>query len=315
LYLTGRRLWNRRTPHDLTSAIDYFNRAIDADPSFALAYSGLAESYVLLPGMGVGALEPRDAMPKARAAAIRALELDDRIGEAHTALAYVNLNYDWDWEGAGREFDLARAVRPNDATFWRAAFLAATGKPDEAIAEAERAQALDPLSAIVAAGASWMYHFARRYDGERAQALKALELNPQLALGHWRLGWALIGLGRPKEAIQAHQAALVYSGESPDIAAALGCALAGAGQSGEARQIVDRLEKLASQRYVSSLSMAQLYAALGDRPRALSALEAARVQRAWGLAFIAVEPALDPLRGEPRFAELLRSMRLPAQAR
>jgi TolB-like protein/tetratricopeptide (TPR) repeat protein len=315
LYLTGRRLWNRRTPHDLTSAIDYFNRAIDADPMFALAYSGLAESYVLLPGMGVGAVEPRDAMPKARAAAIRALELDDGIAEAHTALAYVNLHFDWDWEGAGREFDRAREVRPNDASFWRAAFLAATAKPDEAIAEAERAQALDPLSAIVAAGVSWMYHFARRYDGERTLALKALELNPQLALGHWRLGWALIGLGRSKEAIQAHQEALVYSGDSPDMAAALGCALAGAGRSDEARQVVDRLEKLASQRYVSSLSMAQLHAALGDRPRALSALQAAHEERAWGLAFIAVEPSLDPLRGEPRFAELLRRMRLPAQPR
>jgi TolB-like protein/tetratricopeptide (TPR) repeat protein len=315
LYLTGRRFWNRRTSHDLTSAIDYFNRAIDADPTFALAYSGIAESYAVLPGMGVGALEPRDAMPKARAAAVRALELDDRIADAHTALAYVNLHYDWDWDGAGREFDLARAVRPNDASFWRAAFLAASGKPDDAIAEAERAQALDPLSAIVAAGVSWMFHFARRYDDERALALKALELNPQLALGHWRLGWGLMGLGRPQEAIQAHQAALQYSGESPDIAAALGCALAKAGRSGEARQVAGRLEQLASQRYVSSLSIAQLYAALGDRPRALSALETAHAERAWGLAFIGVEPALDPLRGESRFAELLRRLRLPAPPR
>jgi serine/threonine protein kinase/tetratricopeptide (TPR) repeat protein len=313
LYLTGRRLWNRRTPQDLTNAIDAFNRAIDADPTFALAYSGIAESYVLLPAMGIAAVAPHDAMPKARAAALRALELDDRIAEAHTALAYIKLNYDWDWEGAGREFDLARAARPNDASFWRAAFLSVMGKGDEAIAEAERAQTVDPLSAIVGAGVSWMYHLARRFDAERTAALKALELNPQLAMAHWRLGWALMGLGRPPEAIEAQRAALKYSGESPDMAAALGCALATAGRREEAREIRDRLKKHSSQRYVSSLSLAQLDAALGDRPAALSALEAAYEDRAWGLAFIGTEAALDPLRKEPRFAQLVRRMRLPAQ--
>jgi non-specific serine/threonine protein kinase len=315
LYLTGRRHWNRRTPQDLMSAIDFFNRAIDADPAFALAWSGIAESYVLLPGMGIGALPPRDAMPKAQAAARRALELDGSIAEAHTALAYIKLHYEWDWQGAGREFDLARAARPNDASFWRGAFLSVMGRPDDAIAEAARAEALDPLSAIVVAGVSWMYHLARRYDDARTQALRALELNPQLALARWRLGWALIELERPEEAVEAQKAALTYSGESPDMAAALGCALAAAGRTREAREIRGRLGKLASQRYVSPLSLAQLDAALGDRSGALSALEAAYEERSWGLAFIGLEAALDPLRKEPRFAQVVQRMRLPAQAR
>ena len=315
LYLTGRRHWNRRTPQELKNAIDFFNRAIDADPTFALAWSGIAESYVLLPGMGVGALAPRDAMPKAQAAARRALELDGSIAEAHTALAYIKLHYEWDWQGTGREFDLARAARPNDASFWRGAFLSVVGRPDDAIAEAARAAALDPLSAIAAAGVSWMYHLARRYDDSRTQALKALELDPQLALAHWRLGWALIGLKRPEEAIQAQKAAFTFSGESPDMAAALGCALAAAGRTREAREIRDRLGQLASQRYVSPLSLAQLDAALGNRSGALSGMEAAYQQRAWGLAFIGIEAALDPLRKEPRFERLVQRMQLPVQAR
>ena len=315
LYLTGRRHWNRRTPQELKNAIDFFNRAIDADPTFALAWSGIAESYVLLPGMGVGALAPRDAMPKAQAAARRALELDGSIAEAHTALAYIKLHYEWDWQGTGREFDLARAARPNDASFWRGAFLSVVGRPDDAIAEAARAAALDPLSAIAAAGVSWMYHLARRYDDSRTQALKALELDPQLALAHWRLGWALIGLKRPEEAIQAQKAAFTFSGESPDMAAALGCALAAAGRTREAREIRDRLGQLASQRYVSPLSLAQLDAALGNRSGALSGMEAAYEQRAWGLAFIGIEAALDPLRKEPRFERLVQRMQLPVQAR
>jgi non-specific serine/threonine protein kinase len=315
LYLTGRRHWNRRSPQDLRTAIDYFNRAIDADPAFALAWSGIAESYVLLPGMGVGALAPRDAMPKAQAAALRALELDGSIAEAHTALAYIKLHYEWDWQGAGQEFDLARAARPNDASFWRGAYLSVMGRPDDAIAEATRAEALDPLSAIVVAGVSWMYHLARRFDAARTQALKAIELNPQLALAHWRLGWALIDLDRPEEAVQAQKAALTYSGDSPDMASALGCALAAAGRTREAREIRDRLGKLASQRYVSPLSLAQLDAALGDHAGALSALEAAYDERAWGLAFIGIEAAFDPLRQEPRFAQMLQRLRLPAQAR
>jgi tetratricopeptide (TPR) repeat protein len=205
--------------------------------------------------------------------------------------------------------------RPNDASFWRASFLAATGKPDAAIAEAERAQSLDPLSAIVGAGVSWMYHLARRYDDERAQALKALDLNPQLAMAHMRLGWALTGLGRHDEAIQAHQAAVKYSGESPDMTAALACALAAAGRRQPAREILDRLTTLSSQRYVSSLSIAQVHAALGDRSSALAALETAYEERAWGLALIGTEVALDPVRSEQRFTELLRRMRVPVRSR
>lgn len=313
LYLTGRRHWNQRTPHDLLTAIDYFNRAIDADAAFALAYSGIAESYVLLPAQGIGALAPNEAMPRARVAAVKALELDPGIADAHTALAYVKLNYDWDWAGAALSFEQARVVRPIDATFWRAAFLAATGKPEDAIAEAKSAAALDPLSGIVSAGLSWMYHLAARFDDERREAEKALELNPRLAMAHWRLASALTALGRQQEAIEAQRRAVMHSGGSADMLAALSYVLARAGQHAEARETLDELLKTATTKYVSSLSVSLAHLALGDRTRALAALEAAHEERAWGLAFIGVEPFFDALRPEPRFSALLQRMRLPVK--
>ena len=198
---------------------------------------------------------------------------------------------------------------------WRRRVARRDRRSDESIAEAKRAEILDPMSGIVVAGVSWMYHLSRLFEEERLHAQRALVLNPRLAIGHQRLGSALSALGRHQEAIDSLQSAVKHSAESADMLGALGYALARAGRHGEAREMLDRMRTISARHYVSAFSIALVHIALGDRRQALDALETAYEERSWGLAFIGVEPALDPLRGEPRFDELVRRMRLPARAR
>lgn len=311
LYLRGRYQWNRRTPDSLRLAIDYYEQAIARDPVFALAHAGLAESYVLLPATQIASLAPREAMPRARAAATRALQIDERIAQAHFALGYVRLMYDYDWAGAARELKRGIDLAPNAATHWYGAYLAAIGRTDEAIAEVKRAQTFDPLSPIMAAGVSWMSHLAHRHEQTIEFANKALELDPSFPIAHARLGFAYALTGRPREAVAAFERAVAASNNSPSNLAGLAYACALGGDRHRAQTIVTALVERSSHEYVPAYELALAYVGLGRSDEAIAWLERAYDEHAFGLAHIKVDPLLDPLRADPRFQKILQRMNLP----
>jgi serine/threonine-protein kinase len=312
LYLLGRYYWNRRTPESLNKGVEYFQQAIDKDPNYALAYAGLADSYSLL-GSTIGGLLPRETFPKAKTAALKALEVDDTLAEAHAARALVSLRYDWDWPTTEREIKRAIELNPNYATAyqWYAAYLAAMGRPDGAIAEIKRAQELDPLSLIVNAVAGFHLYEARQYDRAVEQCQKALDLDLNFAQAHLFLGQAYEQKARYEEAIAELKKAVALSPNTPFIVSALGHAYAVSGQTGEAMKILDQLQELSQQRYISPHEMAIIYAGLGEKEQAFAWLEKAYADRSWRLPYLnKAEPRLDSLRSDPRFADLVRRVGL-----
>jgi TolB-like protein/Tfp pilus assembly protein PilF len=310
-YLQGRFHWNKRNEAALRRAISHFERAIRIDPSFALAYAGMGDCYVLLPVGGLGGAPPLEALPQAHAAATKALEIDEGLAEAHATLAYERM-YSWDWRTSEREFRRALELNPNYATghFWFAAHLAARGRLQDALAHAREAQKLDPVSPIVAAGVAWMHHLARDFDGEAEQARRSLELDPNFMIGFFRLGLGLAHRGRYPEATEALRSAVRLSGESPGLVAELGYVSARAGDATAAREAITALEKASPRRYISPYYLALVHLGLGEKEAAWRWLEKAYEERAWGLTFLKVEPALDPLRDDPRFAGLTRRIGL-----
>ncbi len=314
LYLKGRFFWNKRTGQNLNKAADYFNQAIAADPKYALAYVGLADAYVLMPLYGAGA--PRDCYPKAKAAAKRALELDDTLAEAHTSLAQVSCYYDLDYPQAIREFQRAIELNPNYATahqWYGSSGLAALTRFDEAIAELKRAIELDPLSLVINTDLGNTYYRARRYDEAIDQMRKTLEMDSGFYYAHWNLGSALAAKGALGPAIEEYQKARALN-DDPSMLGLLAHAYAVSGNKSEALKIRDQLEVLSKQRYVSAYSFALVYLGLGDKEEALRWLEKAYQDRAGdALRFIRVEPLLDSLRGDPRFEALVAKI-FPSKA-
>ena len=306
LYLKGRFFWNKRTGQNLNKAADYFNQAIAADPKYALAYVGLADAYVLMPLYGAGA--PQDCYPKAKAAAKKALELDDASAEAHTSLAQVFCYYDLDYSQATREFQRAIELNPNYATahqWYGSSALGALGRFDEAIAEVKRALDLDPLSLVINTDLGNTYYRARRYDKAIDQMSKTLEMDPGFYYAHWNLGSALAAKGALGSAIEEYQKARELN-DDPSMLGLLAHAYAVSGNKTEAMKIRDQLDMLSKQRYVSAYTFALIYLGLGDKEEALRWLEKAYQDRAGdALRFINVEPLLDPLRGDPRFEALV----------
>jgi TolB-like protein/Tfp pilus assembly protein PilF len=306
LYLKGRFFWNKRTGQNLNKAADYFNQAIAADRKYALAYVGLADAYVLMPLYGAGA--PRDCYPKAKTAAKKALELDDRSAEAHTSLAQVSCYYDLDYPQALREFQRAIELNPNYATahqWYGSSGLAALGRFDEAIVELKRAIELDPLSLVINTDLGNTYYRARRYDEAIDQMRKTLEMDPGFYYAHWNLGSALAAKGALKPAIEEYEKARTLN-DDPSMLGLLAHAYAVSGNKTEAMKIRDQLEVISKQRYVSAYSFALVYLGLGDKEEALRWLEKAYEDRAGdALRFIKVEPLLDSLRGNPRFEALV----------
>jgi serine/threonine protein kinase/Tfp pilus assembly protein PilF len=307
-YLRGRYYWNKRTADGVTKGIEYFERAIEKDSSYPLAYAGLADSYNILGFYAYAA--PRDVFPKAKAAALKALEIDDALPEAHASLAYAKLYYDWDWLSAEKEFK--RVVERNPAYATGHGFygnvLVAMGRFKEGIAEMERAQELDPLSLIISAGIGWGFYFARQYDQAVEQLRKTLELDPHFVVAHAWLGGTYLQKGLFPEAITELQTAIEISGGSPLYIAFLGHAYGVAGGALEAQKILDQLKEQSVGSYVSSYSIAEVYVGLGDRHQALEWLEKAYEERARALVSVKVEPKVDPLRSDPRFQDLLRRM-------
>jgi TolB-like protein/Flp pilus assembly protein TadD len=312
LYLKGRFFWNKRTGADLRTATEYFNQALGKDPNYALAYAGLGDSYSLLPIYGVAS--PADSFPQAKAAAKKALELDDTLAEAHCSLALVLQFYDYDIEQSLKEFERAIQLNPNYATahHWYGELLAALGRFEEGIAELKRAQQLDPLSLIISADLGEVHTKGRKYDKAIEQLRKAIEMDPRFYRAHWSLGKALQLKGRLNEGIAEYRKAVELN-DDPFSLALLGQAYARAGQREEAQKILARLSDAAKSRYVSAYSFALLYLALGDKERAIHELERTYRERAGNAFSLKADPMLDDLRGNPRFEALMQKVFAPKE--
>jgi len=308
LYLKGRYFWNKRTAHDFTTAIQYFQQAIDKDPGFALAYTGLADTYVLLSGFG--AASPKDSLPKAKAAAQKALELDSSLGEAHAALAQALFAYDFNFAEANREFRRAIELNPNYATahHWYAeSGLTPLGRFDEAIVEIKRALELDPLSLIINADVGTVLFNARRFDDSIEQLRKTVQMDPAFYYARRALGEALEIKGQTKEAMAEYEKARALNQEDPLPLALLGRVYARIGRRDEALKILKRLQTSSSQGYVSPYNFALVYLGLGQKDEAIRALEQTYEDRdGYNIAFLKVDAFLDPLRGDPRFKALVQ---------
>ncbi len=313
-YLKGRFCWSKRNDEDVRNAIEYFKKAIDADRTFALAYVGLADSYLVIGGFGISTLAPKDAYPKAREALERALEIDDTLAEAHASLGYCLANYDWNWIAAKREFNRALELKPDYAVahHWYAfIFLAAFGRLDEAIAEMQSSLSLDPLSLPVGSNIGLVLYLARRNEEALVHFKRNLELDRSFVYTHWQIGLVYEECGRYDEAISTFRKAIELSRTStlPRILLARTYALSG--KRSEALTLLDDLNELSTQHYVSSYRIAAVYAALGDRDRAFKWLDHAYEARDAWLIWLAVDPVVDSLRSDERFIELLRRIGLP----
>jgi TolB-like protein/Tfp pilus assembly protein PilF len=311
-YLKGRYYWNKRTEEGFHRAIEYFSEATQKDRNYALAHAGMADSYILLGEYGL--LPPKEAFAKAREAATKTLELDDTLGEAHTALATVKGDYDWDFPGAEREFRRAIELNPSYATAhqWYGELLSALGRHEEALAEIKRAQQLDPLSLIINEAHGEVLLHAGQDDLAIEQLRKTLEMDPNFAFARFVLGWAYVRKGAFADAIPEFQRATTLSPEITWNKGGLGHAYARAGRSAEARKLLSELKEHSRRRYVSWWDFAAIYAGLGEKDQAFTCLEKAYEQRDPRLVqWVNVSPSLDPLRSDPRFADLLRRIGLP----
>ena len=307
--MKGRYHWNKRTPEDSKKGVEYFRQAIAKDPNYALAYAGLADSYSAYPPY---LLPPRESCPQAKAAAEKALEIDDTLAEAHTALAQVLGNYVWDWPNAEREFKRAIELNPNSAMahyFYAYTYLTSMGRLEEALTEMKRAQELDPLSLIINTNLGLTLIRLKRYDEAIVHLQKALELDPNFVLAHDRLSGAYAFTGRYEEAIAEAKEEVKLG---PTVGqGALAFAYACAGNRAEAMKLLKQLEQPPPGSYPVPTTIASVYAPLGDKDRAFEWLEKGYEERDMFLAKIKVEPGFDSLRSDPRFADLVRRLGLP----
>jgi tetratricopeptide (TPR) repeat protein len=306
LYLKGRFYWNRRTGESLKQAVGFFNQAIEKDPNYALAYAGLAESYELFTLYSVAL--PQESMPKAKAAALRAIELDDSLAEAHSALGIYLSNYSWNQPAAEREFRRAIELNPNYPTAHQQLAnycLMAMGRFDESIAEGRRAEELDPLSPIISTDVGANLTRARRLDEAIAQFDRTLTLDPNFFAARYALGTAYHAKGKYGEAIAEFRKALALN-DDPWVKALLARSLAKSGQRDEAVKLLGELQSESANRYVASSGMAVVLGALGEKDKAFVWLEKEVTDRTPRPPLFSVNPVFDDLRDDPRFADLVR---------
>ena len=310
LYLKGRFFWNKRTGESLKQAVEFFEQAIGKDPAFALAYSGLAESYVLFPNYSVAM--SLDSMPKAKTAALRAIELDDSLAEPHVALGIYYSNFAWNLPRAEKEFRRAIELDPNYATAhqqFAIECLSVMGRFDEAVSEGKRAEELDPLSPIIGADLGNVLMRARRFDESIAQLDRVLKSDPSFWVAYWYLGMAHEGKGQSAEAASAYRKGLALN-DNPWLKALLIQSVARLGERQEAERLLVELEAEAERRYVSKASLAIARAALGEKDKAFSLLNEELAERSSRPQVLSVNPIWDDLRADPRFADVVRRVEL-----
>src|SRR5277367_1744466 len=304
-FLKGRYFWNKRTADGLKVAVAYFNQAIEEDPGYAQAYSGLADTYALLGDWQYAVMTPKEGLPKAKAAGIKALELDNTLGEAHNSLAFCLDGFDWDFELAGKELRRADELSPGYATahHWYAWHLSLVGHNDEAIAETKKAQSLDPLSLIINADLAELFLISRSYDESIEQSRKTIQMDSNFGLAHNQLAQAYLQKRMYSEAIAELQKAIQDSGGSPTFTSNLARTYAASGDRKMALQLLGDLKKGSKPGYSHASEIAAVYAALGDRDQAMMWLEKGYEER-----FnpgVLLRPGFDPLRSDPRFQNLL----------
>jgi TolB-like protein/DNA-binding winged helix-turn-helix (wHTH) protein/Tfp pilus assembly protein PilF len=307
LYLKGRYFWNKRTSQGFERAVECFQEAIVKDPSFARAYAGLADSYALMSGYGL--VRPKEFMPRARSAALRAVELDERLAEAHASLAVIAQNYDWDWQAVEKEYRRAVELDPNYATayHWYAESLALQGRFDEAFVEIERARQLDPLSLIIATDRGAILYFSRQYDRAIEQLRAVLDMEPDFPRAHI-LVFAYVQKGMYAEGL-ADVEKWRRIDDSPWSWMMLAYVYGRSGQQAKARAALEKLEELNRQRETDPLLIAVAHVGMGDREEAIAWLQKAYADHSISTA-LKVDPIYDPLRSDPRFQELLRRVGL-----
>lgn len=311
LYLKGRYHWNKRSPEGLQKAVEYFQQALDKDPAYSLAYAGLADTYAYLSFFNVVA--PREAMPKAKSAAVKGLEIDKALAEVHVSLGYISFTYDGDWPAAGKHFEQALALNPaytRGHTFYPF-YLSSIGRSEETLEVAKGALDLDPASPAVSHSLAVQLYLARKFDRAIEQAHDTLEMDANFAISYAVLGEVYLSKGMYREGLSALEKYSALSRSGAASLALLGYSHARLGERKESLQVIEALKAASKQSFVPALFVALVYAGLEDKDQAFTWLEKAYEERFNRLAYLKVEALWDPLRSDPRFADLLRRVGIP----
>lgn len=311
LYLQGRYHWNKRSPEGAQKAVDYFHQAIDKDPTYGLAYAGLADAYTYFSFFNIA--PPRDAMPRAKAAATKALEIDDHLAQAHGSLGYISFVYDWDWSAAGKHFVQALSLNPayTKALNFYPLYLSSSGRSQEALVVAKAALDLDPASPAVSHNLAVQFYLARQFDQAIEQCQKTIEMDPNFAVAYALLGQAYLAKGMHREAVPVLEKYSALSRGSADSLALLGYAHARLGERSQALRMLEQLKAASKEHFVPSFFFALAYAGLEDKDQAFSWLEKGCDERFARFAYLNAEALWDPLRSDPRFSDLVRRVGIP----
>ncbi len=311
-YLKGRYYWTMR-PVNNAKAIESFEKAVEIDPGYAPPYAGLADMYVTLGSWENGSLPPREAFDKGKAAATKALEIDPTLAEAHNPLAYSHLHYDWDWAASEREFRKSLELNPGytPAMHWFSHYLTAMGRTQESLAMSQRALQLSPLDPVLNFHLSWVYYLARQPDLCIAQSRRGIELGLHPFWNHFFLGWGYEQKGMYVEAIQALEETVKRSKDSPVTIWVLAHAYAVGGRTSDANRLLENLVERSKQKYIPPYEIGMVYLGLGQKDRAFEWFEKAFQERSGWMAYLRVDPRLDPVRSDPRLADLMRRVGLP----
>jgi adenylate cyclase len=310
-YLRGRYFWNKRTSDGIKHAIEHFQRSIERDPDFALGHAGLADSYIALTFYNFAA--PHETMPKAKESAIKALALDNILAEAHASLAHILMNYDWNWSAAEKEFKRSIELKPDYATAheWYAIhYLTATGRLEEAVQEMKKALELEPASLVMNTFMGATLYYAGRYDEAIDQCRRTIEMDPNFTVAHWYLGLAYEQKQVLDAATEEFKKAISLSGGSPLMKAALGRAYAKSQKKHEANEMLNELNELSKQHYVSAYEVATIYVALGNNEQAFQLLEEAYAEHSFHLVYLNVSPQFKPVSSDRRFQNLVQRIGL-----